>query len=61
MSGAAPRIPAPDTVIVLHSRGPLLAKRIGLTGITDYDDARTFDIYPVTVANVDDIGRLLSA
>jgi hypothetical protein len=48
-----------DTITGLHSRGPLLAKRITRNGILGYDDARRFDVYPVPVDGLDDIQALL--
>jgi hypothetical protein len=57
MSGthAVPR----DIITVLHSHGPLLAKRITPSGILAYDDARLFDVYPRSVASLDDVLALL--
>jgi hypothetical protein len=48
-----------DSITVLHSHGPLLAKRITSGGIQDYDDARLFDVYPMPVDGLDDIQALL--
>jgi hypothetical protein len=50
--------PASDSITVLRSRGPLLAKRVGADGITR-DDAKHFDVYPTPVSGIDDIQRLL--
>ena len=37
----------------------MLAKRVYPGHIDDYDDARTFDVYPVSASNIEDIARLL--
>jgi hypothetical protein len=63
-AGRAQRANAPlfgdaDSITVLHSHGPLLAKRITRDGITDYDDAKLFDVYPTPVTGLDDIHDLL--
>ena len=45
---------------VLHSRGRLLCKTIAADGtVTNYDDARTFDMTERTFGNLDDLHALL--
>jgi hypothetical protein len=51
--------PFDDTVTVLRSHGPLLAKRISKNGISDYDDANHFDVTQESVVCLDDVGSLL--